>query len=86
MEAANASSALSENKGHYLGRPLNRCAAKHHSYMGAAWKPKIDPLSSEKRSTFDGRKDQIKGGCEMLESRTCSFYSCTSQAAKGELQ
>lgn len=41
--------------------PLNHSDVKHDSCMGTLWKPEIDPLLSKKRSTFNSRKDQIKG-------------------------
>lgn len=50
-----------EKKGSLSQWPLNRSTVKHDSCMGTLWKPEIDPLSSKKRSTFNSRKDQIKG-------------------------
>lgn len=50
MEAVDGAPGPSENKGRHLSGPLNRCTVKPDSYMGAAWKPKIDPLSHQKRT------------------------------------
>lgn len=47
--AVDGASGLSENRARHLSGPLNRCTVKHDSYMGAARKAKIDPLSHQNR-------------------------------------
>lgn len=77
------------NKGGHPSGPLNRCSVEPDSYMGAAWKPKIDPLSHQRRSTSDSRRDQIKGGrmrSWRLRDVRCSFNGRSSQATEGDLK